>query len=355
MDKKKTLNNIAVILICLLGLSLIGYNIYQHQQIKRVSQGATPEKSSDNKAAALKAQDKTPPVLKSVNQSPSPDSFKGITGNSEVDDLNYQLDAAEEELALAKKQLADEEARKAEKKKLQSELQKKYREDPAFKKSMRESLDMQYADLFKKLNLSPEKLEKFKDMLVDEVMAQQDIWTSMASEGDSSTLSKEQQAELQQRYEAIEKEYDKKKSEFLGQSDYDKYQEYTQTSGERYYVNNFIQSLGSEEKLTDAQKEELIDAMYDEIKNVTFDKLNDDSESSSNMYDDKNIARMLKNQDRQSEAYLKAARERLSASQIEKFKAYFKQQRDQYESYMRMAALRNGAKTTEDTSDGDSK
>jgi len=354
MDTKKIIKNIAIVLICLSLPILICLNLYQHQQINKYSKSITSETSKNNLSTANATSAKESPVGEKAVQVTPPAGKAKPSDNSASDDLSYQLDAAEEELDMAKKQLSDEEARKAELEKTEKELIKKYLKDPSQKKYMRNSLDIQYGDLFKELNLSPEKLEKFKDMLVDEMMAQQNIYLEM--ETDSVTLSKEEQKELSQRYEALNKEYEAKKSELLGQDDYKKYQTYTERTGERYYVNSFMGSLGSGEKLTDAQKKDLIDAMHDEAKNVTYESSNDDdSESSSNRYDEKSIARMLEFEGRRHDAYLTASKGILSTSQIEQFKAYFKQQRDMYESSMKMQALRYGAQTTENSSDNKSK
>lgn len=354
MDTKKIIKNIAILLICLSLPVLIGLNIYQHQQIKKISNGVTSEKSVNNGSTANATSVKENPEGEKAVQVTTLAGKVKPAGNSASDDLSYQIDAAEEELDMAKKQLSDEEAKKAELKKAEKELMKKSMQDPSQKKYMRNYLGIQYGDLFKELNLSPEKLEKFKDMLVDEMMAQQNIY--LEREGDTTTPSKEEQKELSQRYEALNKEYETKKSELLGKDDYEKYQTYAERTGERYYVNSFMESLGSSEKLTDTQKNDLIDAMHDEAKNVRYESSNDDnSESSSNRYDEKSIARMLEFEDRQGEAYLKAAKDILPASQIEQFKTYLKQQRDMMESSIKMQALRYSAQTTEKSSDNKSK
>jgi|GEM_PF-2053748 len=347
MDTKKTIKNLSIVLICLSAVALIGLNIYQHQQIKKASQGTIFETSASDEA-----RDKTSGAFSSRSKSRSPGHAlapaNNQSGTNEGDDLNYQLEAAEEELAMVNKQLSDEESKKAEQKKIQSELQKKYREDPSYKKSMKNSLEIQYGDLFKKLNLPPEKLDKFKDLLVEEMAAQQDIWLEMGA--DYNTLSKEQRDELNKRFEALNKKYESQKADLLGENDYEEYKEYSETLSERYNVTNFMESLGSGEKLTETQKEGLIEAMYEEAKTIRYESTDDDSESSSSRYDEESMAQMLKFQESIHEAYLNAAKGILSASQIEQLDAYFKKERDRYKVFMEMEALRNSTSgSQEDT------
>jgi hypothetical protein len=341
------IKNIAIGLICLSVIALIGLNIHQHQQIEKVSQGTNAKTRVENSATTNQAAVKQSPSSKGLNKPANLAPNKYASGNSEVDDLNYQLDAAEEELAMVNRQLSENKAKKAEAEKVSVELQKKYREDTSFKKSIRDSMAKEYADLFKKLNLSSEETEKFKDLLADEMMAQQDIYLDYGT--DYSSLTKEEQEELNKRYEALNKEYESKKADLLGENDYSIYQSYSSSMGERYYVTSFMESLSSEEKLTDTQKDDLIEAMSEEVKNIVYERT--DVDESASMYDEKTIARMLQYQDQRGEAYLKAANDILSEPQIEKLKAYLKREQDEYKLYLEMAALRNNNKTTEDSAE----
>jgi hypothetical protein len=340
MDRKKIIKNIFIAIICLSLPVLICLNVYQRRQIIKSLNVAVLETSAHKVPTATAPKVKENPVDQKAAQVSNIAVKSKTSGNNDVDDLNYQLNAAQEELALVNKQLADEETRKAEQKKAQMELQKRYViNSSSMKNSMRKSLGIEYEDLFKVLNLSSEKFEKFKDILVDEMMARQNIFADL---GDTNNPSKEQQEEINQRFQAIDREYDAKKSELLGNDGYEKYQAYTERSGERYYVNNFIGSLGSDEKLTDVQKTQLIDAIHDEVKNITYEMISDEnSESSSNMYTEKRIAQVLKNAEKRHEAYLKAAQNILTASQLEKFKASLKQERDRFEYIAKYQAMRN--------------
>jgi len=346
MDTKKTIKNLAIVLICLFGLALIGLNLYQHQQIKKATQGISTELSSDNQSPVA---DKTGAVssrLKVADQNPSLAPGESQSAGNEGDDLSYQLEAAEEELEMINKQLSEEEAKKAEQRKIQKELQKRHREDPSFKTSMKRRMDTQYADLFNKLNLSAEEEDKFKDLLVEEMMAQQDIYYEYDTDS-YATLSREQQEELNQRYMVLQNEYESKKEDLLGEENYVSYQTYSETQGERYNVNAFIETLDTGEKLTETTKEALIGAMHEAMSNVAYERIDDDSESLSNPYSEKNIARMLANYDRRIDAYIKAGNSILSAPQLEQFKSYLQKEREQYKLIMEMSVLSYGSSTTQ--------
>jgi len=346
MDTKKIFKYVAVGLIGLLIAALIVLNIYQHQQIKKISQKGNLETPAESTSTSPMTSDKENTVQKKTAKSATLVSNDKTSVGKDGDDLNYQLDAAEEELDMVNNKLSSEEKKKAEIKKAQLELQKRSVKDPSFKKYMRSSLDIQYGDLFKRLNLSPEKLEKFKDLLVDEIADQQSIYVDMQLGNEAPT--KEQQAELSKRYEALNKEYEAKKNELLGKNDFQTYQAYTERMGERYYVTGFMDSLGSNEKLSETQKNNMIEAMYNESKNILSQfKPDESAESSSNMYDEKWITRMMETQDRRGEAYLKASQSLLSASQAEQFKAYIKRQRDMFESSMKMQALMYGSQSSQ--------
>jgi hypothetical protein len=354
MEKQRASKGLIIGLACVVFLGLIGYAFYQNQQIKKLTQpveSSAPLKNKTVKDATL-IQNAT--LMKTSAQNASMSNEQRKSSGNEIEELSYQLDASEEELDMAQKRLSDEQRKKAEIKKAQIELQKKYMKDPSMKKSMRDNMAVQYNDLFKELNLSPEKLEKFKDLLADEMIAQQEAYMDVGGFGES--LSKEKQDELKKRSEALNKEYEDKKNELLGNSDFGKYKTYSERMSERYYVTSFMDSLDTTEKLTEGQKSNLIEAMHSESKSLRDEyKKNADSEQSTDMYDEKNIARTIEMQDRRGDAYLKATKGILSSSQTEQFKTYLKRQRDLVESSMKMQAMMNGSQSSQKNNDKQSK
>ena len=182
MEKRNFFIKAAYCLTALSIVVLIGLCIFQHQQIKRLSRIVSQETLMNNESSvegpSSQIETRHTDVAKSTNPTAKENNLKSAAENKqltgeeesntdEIDELEYQLDAAEEELDMAHEQLADEAAKKAELKKKELELQKKYLESPSYKNTMKDFFDSQYGDLFKDLNLSPEKLDEFKELLVD--------------------------------------------------------------------------------------------------------------------------------------------------------------------------------------------
>jgi hypothetical protein len=341
MENTKIIKKIVVVLLCIAALVSISVNAYQFQQIKKLSQ-VGDKTSLDKKTRPDITLEEKPLETQTAKQFPDPSLLKSQLVNYETDDLKEQIAEAKEELTMVNKKLSDDAAKTAEEKKARLEQQNKiqkiskiYQEDPSFKKMRRNayksSLNSQYADLFKRLNLTAEKLDKFKDLLADEIAAQQEVWTQAGIDG-SKTPSEEQQEELSKRSQALNKEYESKKSDLLGKDGYAEYQAYNETAGERYAVNRFIESNSSNEKLTGDQKEDLIEAMHEEVKDVRFEFVT--SETPSSISQKESMARQLDFQARRDDAYTKAAKGILSASQYEQLETYLKKQRDQLKLMM---------------------
>jgi hypothetical protein len=343
MEKQTMSKKITVGLIGLVILVLLGYIFYLQQQIKQLSQGVNSETVANNNLKESNTSGQNETVHKNVNL-----AVKGKSANkNDADELNYQLDASEEELDMANKQLTDEQKKKAEFAKNAIELQKKMLQDPATKKMYRDSikamLDSTYGALFKELNLSPEKLEKLKELLVDQQMAALDINQEMMS----TTPSEENKKELQQRFEDLKEDNDAKLSELLGNGNFEKYATYRDRLSERQLVSNFMQSLGTNDKLTETQQQTLVESMYQERKNIFSEKGYDEKTMvlPSDM-DEQGIAKLLERTDYTFNGYIKSSNATLSAAQTEQFKTYLKQQRDLAESQMKLAAQMFGSQTS---------
>jgi hypothetical protein len=351
MEKQTALKKIGIGLAGLVFVALIGYVIFQHQQIIKLSQGANPESVVVNESTGAATPGKDVSAQKAALV-----SKVGKPSGSDVEELSYQLDASEEELDMAHKKLSDEQRKKAEFSKNMIELQKKMLEDPATKKMMRDSnkamLDTMYGPLFKDLNLPPETLEKFKELLVDQQMVAMEISQDMLG----ATPSEAQKKEIQQRFDELKKADDVKISELLGNKNLEKYNTYKDRLGERQLVTNFIQSLGASDKLTDAQQQVLVDSLYQERKNVFTQKGYDEKEITfPSEMNEPGIAKLLERTDNTFEGYIKGASSTLSSAQTQQFKTYLKQQRDLAESAMKLTSQMFSAQTTQTSDDKKSK
>lgn len=351
MENKKIIKNLIIGLITLSFLVSIGLNIFQYQQIRKLSKGANGGMPTENQSASDVISG--PEVMQGGSSGGMTFTGKTTEPNQyHADDLEYQLNAAEEELDIALKQISDEAARKAELKKKESELQEYFFSTlgPS-EESMRDSIRSEYSDVFEELNLSPEKQEKIIDILVNNSMASYDF----SMEVQNTTPSEEKRAEFAERQKALREdaeEAQEKIKDIMGNTVYEKYREYNETRGLRYTVNEFVESLNESEKPTKEQQQRLITAMHEQSKKIYSEVYNEvsnedttfvfPSEREKRDYDyEEQMSRRLEYQDRRHEAYLSAAQDILSASQIKQLKAYFQKERDRSKLMMEISALRN--------------
>jgi hypothetical protein len=311
---------------CVFVVVLIGVSIYQNKQLKKIStipnSGSNINSESHNNATEPKG------TIEIVSQVLQRNELK----TDDVDSLKKQLDSTEKELDIANKKLSDEVTKKAELKKKEIELQKQFMKDPSYKNSMKTYLDMQYADIFKELNLSPEKLDKLKDLIVEFQTAFSEVNLDAYSAN-----TDEEKAALRKKADSIYNDNQSKLKELLGDADYQKYFDYK----ERYYaINNasgFMNSLGQDEQITDDQKKQLIEIMYKEEKKVYSEigyDPNKTLEFSSDVKSGKAAGRS-KNMEKIFTASVEDAKAILTSSQLEKFKNYLTDYREKMDlSYM---------------------
>jgi hypothetical protein len=343
------IKRIATVLLCIGAFLSISLNAYQFQQIRNLSQDINSKIFSNNKKKSEAAQEKNPFNAKDEKQYSRLTTSKTQPVNKDAAGLQEQIAEAKEELAMVNKRLLDDAAKIAEEKKALLEHQKKsqkmykiYKEDPSYKNMRRNAnragFNSQYADLFKRLNLPVDKVDKLKDIFADEIEEQQDLWTQRSTDG-SASLTQEQEEELSKRSQALNQKYESKKSDLLGKDGYAEYQAFNETAGERYIVKSLMESNSSDEKLTADQKEQLIAAMHEEAKNVPFPIITSDELAANDQKE--MLARQIDYQSRMDDAYLKAARGILSASQYEQLETYLKKQRDQQKLMMESSMISN--------------
>jgi hypothetical protein len=104
----------------------------------------------------------------------------------------------------------------------------------------RASLDLRYADLFRQLNLTPAQLEKLKALLVERDTARSNVTAVAASSG----LNLQQNsAEIQRLVEQAQREIEASIAQTIGAERYATFQNYQQTSTQRYTVKQLEHSL----------------------------------------------------------------------------------------------------------------
>jgi hypothetical protein len=356
MENRMTVKRTVVGLLCLIVPALICLNIYQYGKISKITRAIADIKPSGDGAALHKTTEITASISTGRDKLPAV-PVDGQSVNMDAEGLRDQLAAAKEELTTAQRQWAEYEARDAEEKKASEELEKRSREaqkksmqDPSYRKEAKNSLASQYGDLFKKLNLSPENLDKLKDLMVDESMASQELYMTIQTDG-NTTLSEKQLEELERRSQAVYDEYESKRKELLGDEGYEDFKEYQASMFERFQINTFMQSLGSGEGLTDDQKEDLIDAVYEAEKNFRFVASDEEAREASDPLSEKGLSLMLRQIDEKNDVYLSAAKEILSASQLEQYRKYLLNSRDISEASFKLQVRNKALKADENQAD----
>jgi hypothetical protein len=294
---------------CLIGLSilvLIGLTIFQHQQMKKISESTIPETVTKDESAG----EAIPGPEEALKERDARDT---TASNKEIDELEYQL-------------------------------YKKALDDPASEKMLRttfkRALDINYGPLFEELNLSAEKQDELSNILIDQQMATLDIGWEMLYD----SPSEENKRELKQRFQELREKYEKKISECLRPGDYNSYEAYQERLSERILVNNFMELLNPDDRLSADQEKGLVDSMYEQKKDL-YSELGYDPEElvfPSEM-DEENMAQNMERLDRIYARYTKSAGMILNESQMEQFRKYLGQQRDMEESSLETLRQMNGS------------
>jgi hypothetical protein len=306
MEIRKIIMKIAYVLVGLSILVMIVLTIFQYYQIKKISENAAEEAVMEDKSAG----ETMPGPVESLKEREPRDT---VPSNKDIDELEYQF-------------------------------YKKALEDPASQKMLRTTfkgvLDMNYGPLFEKLNLSPVKQDELSNILIDQQMVTLDISQEILY----NSPSEENKKELKQRVQEFREEHQKKISECLGPGDYITYKAYRERLPERILVNNFMELLSPEDRLSAGQEKGLVDAMYEQRKDLYFELGYDPEELvfPSEM-DEEEIARNMERLDRIYARYTESAGMILNESQMEQFRKYLGQRRDMEKSSLEMLRQMNGS------------
>jgi hypothetical protein len=133
-------------------------------------------------------------------------------------------------------------------------------ENPEMQKLMhvqqKASLDGRYAALFKSLNLTPEQLEKFKNLLVERQTAMMDVFAAAREQGINPRTDPEA---FQKLIADAQAEIDASIEATLGEVGYTQYKSYEEAMPQRNTVSQLGQRLSySTTPLSDSQSEQLV-------------------------------------------------------------------------------------------------
>jgi hypothetical protein len=119
------------------------------------------------------------------------------------------------------------------------------------------ALDGRYAALLKNLNLAPEKLDKFKTLLLEKQSAAQDVFAAAEAQG---LDPRENREEIRKLVATTNAEIDGNLKSLLGEDAFAQYEKFQQTQPQRNLVNQLQQSLSyTATPLTAPQAERLVD------------------------------------------------------------------------------------------------
>jgi len=135
--------------------------------------------------------------------------------------------------------------------------------DPKFQKLMaiqqKGMLDSHYAALFKSLNLSPQQLEQFKNLLVEKQQAMMDAVNAAREQGINPRTDPDA---FNQAIAQAQAAVDAQIQSSLGDAGFAQYQQYVQTMPERNTVNQLQQALSyTSSPLTDDQASQMVNLL----------------------------------------------------------------------------------------------
>lgn len=221
----------------------IALNAYQYLNYKRPYVKTDSRSSSNNESTPAK----TTPENSGLKTDPGVN--REIPYTDKVKELEYQLAAAEEELELANKKLSEEVSEK----------------QGIFKDFMRHTaiqvVNSGYNDLFKRLDIPKEEIDKFRNLLADKSQDLDNIFIKMS--GGASTG-----ADVVLEVKKTEDDYARKINEFLGEENYQVYLAYKEREMERGVLSRFMDTVSPLNRIDEKRADALIDAMYEAKQSV---------------------------------------------------------------------------------------
>ncbi len=102
------------------------------------------------------------------------------------------------------------------------------------------ALDLRYADLFRRLNLAPDQVDRLKDLLVERQSAAADVMAAAREQGMDGRANRD---ELRQLVQSTQADSEEAIRAFLGEGGYNDYKTYEQTQPQRALVSQLETKL----------------------------------------------------------------------------------------------------------------
>ncbi len=202
-------------------------------------------------------------------------------------------------------------------------------------------VDSQYGSLSKYLDISTNKMDALKALLLERQMALVD--SGMAMMGGSADDRKQAMEDAK----TVKADYDKQIQDLLGPQDYPVFQDYEKSAADRMSVQMFKGSLPADSTLTDQQEESLIAAMAEERKALPpTSVMNSQNQSADpSKFTEEGIAEALKQMEALQQRDAERAAAILTPAQLDQFTKFQQQMTSMAGASMKMAAQMFGNKT----------
>jgi hypothetical protein len=197
-------------------------------------------------------------------------------------------------------------------------------QDPAsrdfLRTQQRTMMDQLYAPLIKRMGLTPEEADQFKNMQTDHMMEMAGKTFSMLGGAAGKTGAAGANDVM-----AEQKSFDEQVKAFLGDDRFGQYQQYQETSAQRMQLNAYKLQAGSDYTLTEPQTEALLNAMKEEQKNAAKSSglpvgdMDKDPSKLQAMFADGKMDQLMQAQETVNQRVYDRARSILSAEQLEGF------------------------------------
>lgn len=195
-----------------------------------------------------------------------------------------------------------------------------------------------YADYFGSLQLTPEQNATLKDLIMKKMMVGANMGVAMLG-GD---LTDQQRSDLMQQTKDQTTAADNAIKQFLGDANYQQFQDYEKTIPDRMTLNTFKDQLGASAALNADQQTALLQAMTDERQKfkftTDFSDQNNVSANMGSMFTEEKINQFQSEQAQLNQLYVNRAQSILSPDQLNSYQQFLASQRDMQAMGMKMAA-----------------
>jgi hypothetical protein len=206
--------------------------------------------------------------------------------------------------------------------------------NPEMKKVMeqqqRMAMDMMYASLLKKLQLTPDQEKQFKEILLEQQMQ------NISQAGSIMDQSSTNRAEVIQKIAQDREQRQQEIKQLLGDDKFAQYEDYNQTMGERMLLDQF----GKQVELKPDQTEQLLNIMREEKKNAQINAgvmAKDPTADFKALQDPTAAEKMITQQEEVNQRVLERAGQVLSPEQLQKLSPVLQNQIEMQRAGMKMA------------------